>query len=139
MQLQEASQLVVQLPNKSHIYRAHPCGFISHPLNFEYFKNEQSGFMSQLVARGLNLPLKHAGARNKRGGVSARGSEARASLACRRLDCPRRRGLRVLLLSLGFVSWRSKKGRPRGGYRSKNQRAEGTKKIFLTLLSANAR
>jgi len=71
-----------------------------------------------LSTRGLSLPLKHAEARNKRGGGSL-GSEERANPARRRLDCPQRRGLRVLLWSLGFVSWRSKKGRPSGGCRTK--------------------
>ncbi|PHV01804.1 hypothetical protein CSQ88_10225 [Iodobacter sp. BJB302] len=46
-------------------------------VGFKYFKTQQLGFVSRLVALGLNPPLKHAVARNKRGGVSARerGSE----------------------------------------------------------------
>ncbi|MBY0443755.1 MAG: hypothetical protein K2Q15_00910, partial [Burkholderiales bacterium] len=37
----------------------------------------------------------------------------------------------------GFVSWPFKKGRPPRWLPLQNQRAEGTKKVFLTLLSAH--
>ncbi|STQ91859.1 hypothetical protein [Iodobacter fluviatilis] len=76
--------------------------------------------MSLLVAQGLNLPLKHAGVRNKRGGVSARerGSEPIPPAAD---SIVRSAGAFVFrgVAFFGFVSWRSKKGRPCGGYRSK--------------------
>ena len=47
---------------------------IAIKLEFSYFvsskshKTQQLGFVSPWVARGLNLPLKHAEARNKRAG-----------------------------------------------------------------------
>lgn len=58
-------------------------------LDLRYFRPQPFEFISQLIARGLNLPLKHAEARNKRAGFR-RGLFERA---CERvpqppLDCP---------------------------------------------------
>jgi hypothetical protein len=76
-----------------------------------------------LSALGLNLPLKHAGARNKRGGVSARERGSEAASQSRppptRLSTAQGPSCFVGRPSFGSFLGRSRKERPRGGYRSK--------------------
>ncbi|PHV01897.1 hypothetical protein CSQ88_09805 [Iodobacter sp. BJB302] len=87
--------------------------------------------MTTLSIWGLNLPLKHAEARNKRGGVSARerGSEPIPPAAD---SIVRSEGVFVFrgVAFFWFFSWRSKKRTPPRGHPLQNQRAEGTKKTI---------
>jgi hypothetical protein len=82
--------------------------------------------------------LKHAGARNKRGGVSARerGSEPIPPAAD---SIVRSAGAFVFrgAAFFWFFSWPFKKRTPPRWLPLQNQCAEGTKKVFLTLVSAH--
>ncbi|PHV02610.1 hypothetical protein CSQ88_05975 [Iodobacter sp. BJB302] len=90
---------------------------LTHPTMTKLFfiSKQRKSTITTLSAWGFKVPLKHAGARNKRGGVSARMFE-RSESRSGRLDWTAA-GAFVFrgVAFFRFLSWRSKKGRPRGG------------------------
>jgi hypothetical protein len=89
--------------------------------------------MATLSTRGLNLPLKHAGVRNKRGEGSL-GSEAASQSRPppTRLSAAQEPSCFVGWPSLASFLGHTRKEGPAGGPHL-NQRAEGTKKVFFIL------
>jgi hypothetical protein len=107
------------------------------PSNFGGGSKQKKYMTTTLSAQGFKFPLKHAAARNKRGGVSARErgtSQSRPPPT--RLSAAKGPSCFVgrpsLLPFLAVQERESPAGIPH-----QNQRAEGTKKIFLTLLSTH--
>ncbi|PHU99585.1 hypothetical protein CSQ88_21720 [Iodobacter sp. BJB302] len=105
-----------------------------------FSSKQRKKITTKLLVRGLNLPLKHAGVRNKRGGVSARerGSEAASQS---RPPPTRLSAAQGASCFVGWPSFASFLGHTRkegpAGRPHLNQRAEGTKKVFVTLLRAH--